>query len=151
MTSEESGTTVRYGGGADEERKLGRSIMRGFCNRCPACGSAPLFRAFLKPVDTCAACGAEMFHQRSDDLPPYLVVMVLGHVLLGGYMMTDMIFPASTWVHLAIWGPIAIITSLLLIQPIKGGVIGLQWALKMHGFGGHDDTPEDYDGKYPRQ
>jgi uncharacterized protein (DUF983 family) len=136
---------VRYGDTPDAERPLGRSIIRGMLNRCPACGSGRLFRAFLKPVDHCAACGEAMYHQRADDLPPYLVILVLGHVVVGGFMLTDMAFVLPVWVHLAIWAPITVITALVSIQPIKGGVIGLQWALKMHGFGGHDDGPDDYE------
>ncbi|MCL6706650.1 DUF983 domain-containing protein [Pseudomonas sp. R2.Fl] len=147
MTTTPRTPTLRFGEGEQAERPLGRSIMRGMSNRCPACGSGRLFRAFLKPVDACAACGEEMHHHRADDLPPYLVIIVLGHVLLGGYMMTDLVFPASSWVHLAIWAPLAVVTAMLSIQPIKGGVIGLQWALRMHGFGGHDDTPESIEPK----
>lgn len=132
--------TVRYGGAREAERPVGRSIQRGMLNRCPNCGTGRLFRAFLKPVDTCAVCGEEIFHHRADDLPAYLVIVVVGHVLLGGYMMTDMVFRVSPWVHLAIWVPLAVLAALLTIQPIKGGVIGLQWAYRMHGFGGEDET-----------
>ena len=39
------------------------------------------------------------------------------------------------WVHLAIWVPLTIILALVLLQPFKGAVIGLQWANRMHGFG----------------
>ena len=143
MPSSHSDQTVVYGGPAQAERPVGRSIGRGLLNRCPNCGSGRLFRGFLKPVDHCPACAEEIFHQRSDDLPPYIVILVLGHVMVGGYMMTDLIFPVSMWVHLAIWAPLTVLTALLIIQPIKGGVIGLQWALRMHGFGGQDDRPED--------
>ncbi|SMD05815.1 DUF983 domain-containing protein [Rhizobium sp. RU36D] len=149
MVSENSPPVTRFGDDGQTERPLGRSIMRGIANRCPHCGSGRLFRAYLKPVDQCAACGEELHHQRSDDLPPYIVIMILGHVLVGGYMATDLVFPASTWIHLAIWVPIGILTSLLTIQPVKGGVIGLQWALRMHGFGGHEDGPEEYGPKKP--
>ena len=150
MTSSQPDSAIRYGGPEEAERPLGRSIARGMLNRCPHCGQGKLFRAFLKPVDHCAACGEEMFHQRADDLPPYLVVLVLGHVVVGGFMMTDMVYHLSIWVHLAIWAPITVITALAVIQPIKGGVIGLQWALKMHGFGGHDDSAEFEQGHDPR-
>lgn len=125
---------VQYGG-KPEERPLGRSIMRGTLSRCPACGKGHLFRAWLKPVDACASCGEDMHHQRSDDLPPYISILILGHVAVGGFMMTDTVFLVPMWVHFAIWVPITIMVALLTIQPIKGGVIGLQWALKMHGFG----------------
>jgi uncharacterized protein (DUF983 family) len=136
---------VQYGGPDEAERPLMRSIIRGLLNQCPNCGSGKLFGAFLKPVDRCAACGEELFHQRSDDLPPYLVILVVGHVVVGGYMIADAVHHLPVWAHLAIWAPITIATALLSIQPIKGGVIGLQWALRMHGFGGHDDKPEDID------
>ncbi|MBB3609124.1 DUF983 domain-containing protein [Rhizobium sp. BK602] len=145
MTSSPSDTTIRYGSPEEAERPLGRSILRGMLNRCPRCGTGKLFRSFLKPVDRCAVCGEDMSHQRADDLPPYLVILVLGHIVVGGYMMVDMAYPLPIWVHLAIWAPITVITALAAIQPIKGGVIGLQWALRMHGFGGHDDSPEEWD------
>ncbi|MDQ1198279.1 DUF983 domain-containing protein [Agrobacterium sp. SORGH_AS 787] len=125
--------TVQYAGDK-QERPLGRSIMRGISCRCPACGSGRLFKAWLKPVDQCAACGEDLHHQRSDDLPPYISIMILGHVAVGGFMMTDLILMVPMWVHFAIWVPITILVALLTIQPIKGGVIGLQWALRMHGF-----------------
>lgn len=142
MSASETPAVVQFGGETKAERPLGRSVLRGMGNCCPACGSGRLFKSFLKPVDACAACDTEMHHHRADDLPPYLVIMVLGHVLLGGYMMTDLVVNISPWAHLAIWAPIAVVTSLLTIQPIKGGVIGLQWALRMHGFGGHGDEAE---------
>lgn len=125
--------TVQYGG-EKQERPLGLSIMRGISCRCPACGSGRLFKAWLKPVDQCAACGEDLHHQRSDDLPPYISIMILGHVAVGGFLMTDLILMVPMWVHFAIWVPITILVALLTIQPIKGGVIGLQWALRMHGF-----------------
>lgn len=124
-------------------RPAGRAIRRGLFCRCPACGEGALFRAFLKPVDACAVCGEEMHHHRADDLPPYLVITIVGHLVLGGYMMTDLILPFSTWMHLAIWVPVTLFGALALMQPVKGAVIGLQWALRMHGFGGQTDAPED--------
>jgi uncharacterized protein (DUF983 family) len=130
---------VQYGGGKPAERPVMRSIGRGMRNHCPSCGTGKLFRAFLKPVDQCAVCGEEMHHHRADDLPAYLVIFVVGHVLLTGYMLTASVFVLSPWAHLAIWVPLAVLAALLTIQPIKGGVIGLQWAQQMHGFGGDSD------------
>lgn len=134
MSADNGHDTVTFGD-AESERPAGRSIMRGIRSTCPACGSGKLFRAWLKPVHECAACGEEMHHERSDDLPPYISIVILGHIAVGGFMMTDMVFPFDMWVHFAIWIPITILAALVTLQPIKGGVIGLQWAMKMHGFG----------------
>lgn len=143
MTVDPRTETMTFGGEEQAERPLGRSIMRGILNTCPACGSGRLFRAWLKPVEHCAACREEIFHERSDDLPPYISIMVLGHVAVGGFMMTDMVFLWPMWVHFAIWVPITILVALFTIQPIKGGVIGLQWALRMHGFGDANNESGD--------
>jgi uncharacterized protein (DUF983 family) len=149
MTAGHTDKTLKLGGRAAEERPLGRSIKRGLLNTCPNCGTGRLFQAFLKPVDHCAVCGEDMTHQRADDLPAYLVILILGHVLLGGYMMTDLVYPASAWLHLAIWTPIGLATALATIQPVKGAVIGLQWALRMHGFGAGHDEPEEFERETP--
>ena len=34
---------------------------------------------------------------------------------------------------------VSILAAWALMQPLKGMVVGTQWALRMHGFGGHDD------------
>jgi uncharacterized protein (DUF983 family) len=148
MSGNQTQATIQYGGGEKADRPLGRSIKRGMLNQCPSCGSGKLFRSYLKVVDNCAACDEVYHHHRADDLPAYLVILILGHVLVGGFMATDLVFVLPAWVHFAIWAPIGVVTSLLCLQPIKGGVVGLQWALRMHGFGGHDDEPETFkDGR----
>ncbi|WP_428428311.1 DUF983 domain-containing protein [Pararhizobium sp.] len=135
--------TVRFEQTHEAQRPVGRSIKRGLLNKCPACGSGKLFGRFLKTVDACSSCGEQLDRHSADDFPPYIVVTIMGHVVLGGFMATEMILPMSNWAHLAIWVPITIIGSLAMLQPVKGGVVGLQWALKMHGFSGHDDEPAD--------
>jgi uncharacterized protein (DUF983 family) len=135
--------TLHLGGAENGERPVGRSIKRGLFGRCPACGDGRLFRAFVKSVDACSACGERMDHHRADDFPPYIVVTIVGHLVLAGYMMTDLVLPLDTWQHLAIWAPVTLASSVALMQPVKGAVIGLQWALKMHGFSGNEDEPED--------
>lgn len=143
MHPDDATETLRLGGHAETERPLNRSMMRGFLNQCPACGSGKLFRSYIKPVEHCAACNEDYTHQRADDLPPYIVISIVGHIALGGFLMTDLVFVDwSSWFHLAIWVPITLILSLLLLQPVKGAVIGLQWALRMHGFGGASSEPD---------
>jgi uncharacterized protein (DUF983 family) len=126
-----------------EKRDVAKAMKRGLFCRCPNCGEGKLFRAFLKPVDHCANCNADYTHQRADDLPAYLSIVVVGHIVVGGFMMTDTVWTLSNWTHLAIWTPLTVLLALATIQPIKGAVIGLQWAARMHGFGGNEPKPED--------
>jgi len=131
------------GEAAPEARAVGKAMKRGLFGRCPHCGEGKLFRAFLKPVDHCAVCNEEYTHQRADDLPAYLSIVLVGHVVVGGFMMTDLVWTLSNWTHLAIWTPLTVLLAMTTIQPIKGAVIGLQWAARMHGFGGNEPKPED--------
>jgi uncharacterized protein (DUF983 family) len=114
-------------------------MWRGFLGRCPHCGEGRLFRSFVKTVNACERCGEVIEHHRADDLPAYLVVFIVGHVVVGAFMGVEMTTHLSTGTHLAIWLPLTILLALALLRPIKGATVGLQWALRMHGFGGHAD------------
>jgi uncharacterized protein (DUF983 family) len=124
------------------KRPVGAAIKRGLGGRCPHCGEGKLFSSFVKPVDACAVCGEDLHHQRADDFPAYLNILIVGHVGVGGFTMAEAFSNLSGWVHLAIWIPIMLIMAVGLMQPLKGAVIGFQWANYMHGFGGDDDMPE---------
>lgn len=125
-----------------EARDWRLAVRRGLLGRCPHCGRGKLFRAFLKPVDSCQACGESLHHQRADDLPPYIVITIVGHVVVGGILLAEKYSNWSMALHLWIWPPLTILLSLALMQPVKGAVVGLQWALRMHGFGGAMPKPE---------
>jgi uncharacterized protein (DUF983 family) len=119
-------------------RPVVEAMWRGFRQHCPACGDGKLFRKYLKPVDRCDACGEEMHHHRADDAPPYFTIFVVGHIVVGGILSLETAYAPPTWVHLSIWLPLILVMSLWLLPRVKGALIGLQWALRMHGFGGPD-------------
>jgi uncharacterized protein (DUF983 family) len=137
-------TQVVFASRAREARSVWTAIKRGALGRCPHCGKGRLFRAFVKTVDHCEVCGEPIHHHRADDLPAYLVVLIVGHVMVGGFMAVEAATSLSTWQHLAIWGPLTLAGALALLQPVKGAVVGLQWALYMHGFGGETDTVDTH-------
>jgi uncharacterized protein (DUF983 family) len=111
------------------------SMKRGFVGHCPACDKGRLFGPFLKVVDHCDACGTEFHHHRADDLPPYLVMFIVGHVVGYGILLTETRLEMPMWAHLALWPALTLVLCLALLQPVKGAVVGLQYALGMHGFG----------------
>jgi uncharacterized protein (DUF983 family) len=126
-----------------KKRDTMQAVKRGLFCRCPNCGEGKLFKTYLKSVDNCSVCGEDFTHHRADDLPAYLSIVLVGHIVVGGFMMTDLVWTMSNWAHLSIWTPLTLILALVTIQPIKGAVIGLQWAARMHGFGDHEPKPED--------
>ena len=121
--------------GALPRRDAWSSIARGFIGRCPHCGKGKLFGSFLKVTDRCEACGEDYSHQRADDFPAYIVILIVGHILVPMALLVETEFSPSYPVQLAVWLPLALVLSLALLQPVKGAIVGLQWALRMHGFG----------------
>lgn len=115
-------------------RSLLQAIWRGFCNRCPACGAAHLFRTFLKPADLCPACGQDWTHQCADDFPAYIAILIAGHVLVPMVILVDQLVDLPTWSYFAFWLPLAAALVIALLQPAKGGVIAVQWWFGLHGF-----------------
>ncbi|WP_407154578.1 DUF983 domain-containing protein [Bradyrhizobium sp. STM 3557] len=131
-------TWTRETSGA-ESRDLWTAMKRGFRGRCPRCGEGKLFRAFLKVADGCDRCGQDFSHHRADDLPAYLVIVIVGHIVVPLALYIETNYSPPVALQLAIYLPLTLVSSLLLLQPVKGGVVALQWALRMHGF---DEAPE---------
>lgn len=126
-------------------RDVANALWRGACRRCPACGKGAMFRAYLKVADACPACRQELHHHRADDAPPYFTMLIVGHVLIGGVMSLERAMQPSMLVHAAVWLPLALVLCLALLPPVKGALVGLQWALRMHGFGHGPDPAEPDD------
>ena len=103
-------------------------------HKCPACGTGALYWRFLKVADTCPKCGEELHHHRADDAPPYFTIVIVGHIVVGLVLAVEMAYRPPLWVHAALWMPLTVILALVLLPSIKGALIGLQWALRMHGF-----------------
>ncbi|ORE99012.1 DUF983 domain-containing protein [Aurantimonas sp. 22II-16-19i] len=126
------------------DRPLGTSLWRGFKCRCPRCGEGRLFKGFVKSVHECDACGLEIHHHRADDLPPYLTIFIVGHIVVAGFMAVEETVQLTMWQHLAVWVPVTVLLSLALMQPLKGATIGLQWALRMGGFSDTAEPEEEF-------
>ncbi len=120
-------------------RAVWQSIARGLQNRCPNCGKGRVLRGYLTPVASCEVCGEDLSHQRSDDFGPYLTMVIVGHIVVPGLLAVMLATVISPVMILAVALPLTAILAFALLRPIKGGIIGLQWALRMHGFEGNTD------------
>jgi len=112
-----------------------RAMRNGFRRRCPRCGTGKIFSGLLKVRPSCSDCGLELHHHRADDLPPYLTIVIVGHVVVGSMLAGRQVLLLPETLQYVLWPGLALFMALALLSPIKGAVIGLQWALKMHGFG----------------
>ncbi|MCF6198986.1 MAG: DUF983 domain-containing protein [Hyphomicrobiaceae bacterium] len=115
------------------------AMLHGARQKCPNCGKGSIFTSFLKVAESCENCGQELHHERSDDAAPYFTIFVLGHLIVPLLLILEThIFP-PLWTYLVIGIPLIITLTLLTLPRVKGAIIGLQWALQMHGFGPEEE------------
>jgi uncharacterized protein (DUF983 family) len=106
------------------------SMWRGLRRRCPCCGEGALYRRYLKPVAQCDRCGTIFEGIRADDFPPYLTILIVGHLVVPLILLAER-FGFSTGLQVALWVPVTLLLVLLLLPRFKGAVIGLMWSLDM--------------------
>jgi uncharacterized protein (DUF983 family) len=121
-------------------RPVWRSLVSGFQLLCPNCRNSRLVKPYLRVADHCARCGQIYSHHRADNAPAYFTILVAGHLVLLPMLICLRLWPAPLWPHFVIW-PLAVIgLTLLLLPRVKGALVALQWALRMHGFNAMDES-----------
>jgi uncharacterized protein (DUF983 family) len=107
------------------------AIGRGLLGRCPACGKSHLFNGFLRVVAACTHCGAPLGLARADDAPPYITILITGHIIVPLLYVVDRMSEPPLWVMSAIFLPLTLFTALGLLRPVKGGTVGVMLTLNM--------------------
>ena len=119
---------------AEPERDTWPAIRKGLRGRCPNCGKGPLLHSYLKVRDQCPVCGEDLYHHRADDGPAYLTILIVGHIMAPALHISFVHWRPQPLVLLAILATGCVALSLFLLPRLKGGIVGLQWARRMHGF-----------------
>lgn len=116
------------------EREMKPALLRGWKRRCPSCGNGPMLKGYLKVRNECPVCGENFHHHRADDGPPYLTILVVGHLMapLMGWVYMD--FRPDPLVMLAMFATGTVALSLYLLPRFKGMIVAFQWAKRMGGF-----------------
>ena len=119
-----------------EDRPLGSAMRRGWRLRCPNCGAGPLLRGYLKVRESCPVCGEALHHQRADDGPAYLTILIVGHLMAPMILWVFTTYRPDPLVLASVFSVGTVALSLYLLPRLKGALVGVQWAKRMHGFGG---------------
>jgi uncharacterized protein (DUF983 family) len=120
---------------AAKDRDAWPAIVKGWRGKCPACGVGKMFRGYLEVNESCPNCREELHHHRADDAPPYVTILVVGHVLGTAMLLAEEYWPdAPIWAHALVWPTLTLVLSLWLLPLFKGALVAYQWALRMHGF-----------------
>lgn len=115
-------------------RAIKPAIVNGLRLKCPKCGKGKLLHSYLKVNDECASCGLDLSHQRADDGPAYLTILIVGHIMGFALHIAWVTWRPEPWVLATSMSLIATVSALLLIPRMKGLIVAYQWAKRMHGF-----------------
>ena len=125
------------------ERSRRAAMWRGARGRCPACGDKSLFAKYLKVRETCPSCGLHLAGHQADDAPPYFTIFIVGHIIVPVALLVERAYTPPLYVHFLIFTVLSIVVAMTSLPIVKGAVVGLQWALRMHGFAPHDESDEE--------
>lgn len=117
----------------EEPGRAMRAIFRGWRKHCPSCGDTKLYQRYLRQVESCSGCGAQLGEIRADDFPPYLTIVVVGHIIVPLILLTEKYFHPPTWAHTVTWLPLTLALMLWFLPRLKGCAIGLMWHLGLTG------------------
>jgi len=123
-----------------DDRPLRPALLRGWRRRCPNCGAGPMLRGYLTVRDACPVCGEALHHQRADDGPAYLTIMIVGHLVAPALLFTYTHYEPDPLFIAVLFSVLTTALSLYLLPRLKGGLVALQWAKRMHGFGASPDV-----------
>ena len=128
-------------------RLIWLSLWRGFGKRCPACGQGHLLSGYLTVAKNCGHCHEDFSAQRADDAPPYFTILIVGHIVIPAMWVVEKLWSPDMWWEMAAWPVVIVILSLWLLPRVKGAIVGLQWATRMHGFGETHEEPSTFGPK----
>lgn len=98
-------------------------------------------RGYLSTNKSCAVCGEELHHHRADDGPAYVTILICGHIFAPLILWVYPKYEPDPLILATVLSMGFVALALYILPRLKGMFVGLQWAKRMHGFGGVPDTP----------
>lgn len=94
-----------------------------------------MLRGYLKVREACPVCREDLHHHRADDGPAYMTILIVGHLLAPLIMWAFVTFRPDPAVLATVFSVGCVSLSLYLLPRLKGVLVAVQWAKRMHGFG----------------
>ena len=78
----------------------------------------------------CSVCGLEFGGHDSGDGPAVAVIFVLGFGVVGLAGLLEWLVGPPLWLHAVVWIPVTVIGAIVLLRPLKGLTIGIQYQVR---------------------
>lgn len=108
--------------------------------KCPRCGRGALYDGFLTVAERCGVCGLDLRKADSGDGPAIFLIFILGALVVPLALLVEASFEPPMWLHMVIWSAVILGAALVLLRPMKGVMIALQYKHRAS-----DSGLEDYD------
>lgn len=95
-------------------------------------------RKYLKVAPFCSHCGEALHHARSDDAPPYFVMLFVGHAAVSLALALEETLAPPIWLTLIVTIVTACALTFALLPSIKSAIVAVQWTFRMHGSDPHE-------------
>jgi uncharacterized protein (DUF983 family) len=95
--------------------------------RCPRCGKGALYDGMLSVKPACTTCGLDLRAHDTGDGPAVLVILLLGAIVVGLAFWVEFRFEPPLWAHAILWPLITFPLAILLMRPMKAGLVALQF------------------------
>jgi len=102
-------------------------IKNGLKQQCPGCGNAPLFKAYLKPVETCTSCGQDWSQIRAELGPAWAAMTLSAHIVIPIYHFFIFGSDWPNWLQVLVLMVIATAICLAALPRMKGLFMALVW------------------------
>jgi uncharacterized protein (DUF983 family) len=122
-------SAVRPRPDAEGRRPMLTGVGRGLARRCPNCGDGRLFDGYLRVRPICDRCGNDNDRYPADDAPPYVTILLVGHIVVAPMLMLEATRDWPLWLSLGVSCSLVLLVTLALQPFVKGGVIGACWSL----------------------
>jgi uncharacterized protein (DUF983 family) len=87
-------------------------IAAGLKGRCPRCGKGRLFSGLLSIAPDCDECGLVYSFADAGDGPAVFVILIIGFIVVGLALWTEVSFNPPLWLHFMLWIPLTLVLSL---------------------------------------
>ena len=102
-------------------------IRAGLTASCPRCGQGRLFNGLTTLRPACTNCGLDYSFIDAGDGPVIFVILLVDFIVVGLAVWTEINFQPPIWVHVLLFGPLAIGASLWLLRSLKALLIAMQF------------------------
>lgn len=104
--------------------------LRGLCPRCREGG---IFRNPLEYKESCPVCHFDLKQHDNGDGPAFFVIIIVGFLVTALAGWVEYSYQPPFWLHAVVWGPLILLTSVILLRFFKGWMLAAQYTRGLLG------------------